>query len=480
MMIAIACALLSAVGFYFSTGLGEQWWLAWLAPIPILWLAFGDTKPLTVFLAALAAAALGASSILRAYAGVLPIFVLVLSLGVPSLTFAISVMGARSVQRKLGPVAAMFAFAALWVMFDFLISFNRGGGSVQTPAAAEVSAPVLTQSAALVGFFGITFLLGAVSAGLALSLRTRKFMPAGIAIALFVANAAYGYWRISAPPSQTLRVALIASDDVMGNLRRDDKGATFKAIDAYAAEIAKLRDSHVQLIVLPENISRIAPEWRAEAQAKLAAAAAETHSTLVAGFNTWIDDAARNISWGFTPGASTPVTYEKRRLIPKLESAVFTPGSEPRVLADGTGLEICKDMDFQAMIRDDQVATKPKLLAVPAWDFHADDWSHARVAVLRSVENGVPMARSARNGLLTLNDRYGRLVASARTSGGFTTLTGDLPLDGAGGSTVYDAIGDSFGWLCVALGIGLVGVSVAKRKRGRKRIAPSDEHAKND
>ena len=31
-MTAIACALLSAIGFYFSIGLGEQWWLAWLAP----------------------------------------------------------------------------------------------------------------------------------------------------------------------------------------------------------------------------------------------------------------------------------------------------------------------------------------------------------------------------------------------------------------------------------------------------------------
>jgi hypothetical protein len=35
-MTAIACALLSAVGFYFSTGLGEQWWLAWIAPVPVL------------------------------------------------------------------------------------------------------------------------------------------------------------------------------------------------------------------------------------------------------------------------------------------------------------------------------------------------------------------------------------------------------------------------------------------------------------
>jgi apolipoprotein N-acyltransferase len=464
-MIAIVCALLSAIGFYFSVGLGDQWWLAWLAPIPVLWLAFGDTKPWTVFFASWVAFALGASSILRAYAGLLPTPVLVLALGAPSLTFAIAVIGARRVQRTLGSVAAMFTFAALWTAFDFLASFSRGGGSVGTPAAAEVGAPFLMQSAALVGFLGITFLLGAVSAGLALSLRTRDPLPAGIAIALFAVNAAYGAWRISAPPSATVHVALIESDDTVGRFQKDNKDATFKAIDAYAAEIAKLHDAHVQLIVLPENISRVAPEWRDEAQAELAAAANDAHATLVAGFNTYIGGAQRNVSWAFTPGTTAPVTYEKRRLVPVLESAVFTPGPGPRVLADGTGLEICKDMDFQTMIRDDEVATRPVLLAVPAWDFDKDDWSHARVAVLRSVENGVPMARSARDGLLTLNDRYGRLIAATRTVGGFKTLIGDLPLDGRGGNTLYDRIGDIFGWLCLAAGILLVGFAFARGRR---------------
>jgi apolipoprotein N-acyltransferase len=461
-MTTIICTLLTAIGFYFSIGLGDQWWLAWLAPIPVLWLAFGDTKAWIAFLASFAALALGASNILRAYAGLLPTPVLILAIGAPALTFAVSVIGARRVQRTFGSVAAMIAFAALWTAFDFLASFSRGGGSVGTPAAAEVGAPFLIQSAALVGYLGVTFLLGAVSAGLALSLRTRDPVPASLAVVLFAANAAYGYWRVSEPPASTLHVALIDSNDAVGKFGKNDRGATFKAIDAYAAEIAKLGNAHVQLIVLPENISRVAPEWRAEAQAKLASAAAPTGATLVAGFNTFVDGAQRNVSWAFTAGQPTPVTYEKRRLVPVLETAVYTPGPGPRVLSNGVGLEICKDMDFQAMIRQDEVATHPALLAVPAWDFDKDDWSHARIAVLRSVENGVPMARSARDGLLTLNDRYGRLVGAVRTVGGFKTLVGDLPLAGRGGDTLYDRIGDLLGWICIALGLGLVGGAIMR------------------
>jgi len=89
-MIAIICAVLSGLGFYFSIGLGEQWWLAWLAPIPILWLAFKDTKGWTVFL--LSWAALGGSNIVRAYGATLPVFVLALGICGPALLFAVAVM----------------------------------------------------------------------------------------------------------------------------------------------------------------------------------------------------------------------------------------------------------------------------------------------------------------------------------------------------------------------------------------------------
>ncbi|HUO94485.1 MAG TPA: hypothetical protein VMU22_16280 [Rhizomicrobium sp.] len=462
-MIAIACALLSAIGFYFSVGLGDQWWLAWLAPIPVLWYAFGNTKPWPAFFVAFFAMALGVANLLTAYGGTMPLPVLALIIAGPSIAFAVAVVGARRVYQSLGAVAAMFAFAALWTMFDLFASFSAAGGSVSTPAAAEVGAPVLMQTASLVGFLGVTFLMGAVAAGIAATLRARNPAPALIAAALFAVNAGYGAWRMSEPPKSTMHVALIESDDTVGKFQKENKAATFRAIDAYAAEIAKLKGSHVQLIVLPENISRVAPAWRSEAQAKLAAAV-PPGATLVAGFNSFVDGAQRNVSWAYTPGARTPVTYEKRRLVPVLESAVYTPGPGPRALANGTGLEICKDMDFQAMIRADEVATHPMLLAVPAWDFDKDDWSHARVAVIRSIENGVPMARTARDGLLTLNDRYGRIVAKARTVGPFTTLIGDLPLDGRGGGTLYDRIGDVWGWLCAVVGIGLVALSFVRRK----------------
>lgn len=53
------CVILTAVGCYFALGLGHLWWLAWLAPVPILWLALGEMEPWKAFLTAWAAFASG-------------------------------------------------------------------------------------------------------------------------------------------------------------------------------------------------------------------------------------------------------------------------------------------------------------------------------------------------------------------------------------------------------------------------------------
>lgn len=473
-MTSIICALLTAIGYYFSINLGEQWWLAWLAPIPILWLAFGQAPRWKVFLAAWLAYALGSSSMLRAYGGTLPALVMAEALLGPSLLFAGAVMAGRRLYRTHGPFAGMLAFACVFCALDFLVGFNQGGGAAQSPALSLVGAPALMQLAAFFGYPVLTFLIGFIPAGIAASVTSGRRAPAVVALVLFALNAGFGYWRILTPPETTMRVALIDSDDVMGKIHSADRDAALKAIDAYVNAMDGLANQQVQLVVLPENIAQIAPEWRDEAEGRLAAVATKLHATLVAGFNTTVGSASRNVSWAFDPGVSEPLVYEKRRLVPVLETKLYTPGPGPKVMENGIGLEICKDMDFPVMQRADAVATHPKLLAVPAWDFVKDDFAHARPAVLRSVENGVPMARSARNGLLTLNDRYGRIVTKVRTVDGFSVVVGELPLAGRGGNTVYDRIGDVFGWGSVILALGLM---LASRMRERKKKPQASREA---
>jgi hypothetical protein len=54
-------------------------------------------------------------------------------------------------------------------------------------------------------------------------------------------------------------------------------------------------------------------------------------------------------------------------------------------------------MDFQSTLLSDAFAGAFRgsltLMLVPAWDFNADGWLHARMAVLRGVEGGYAIVR---------------------------------------------------------------------------------------
>ena len=129
-MTALACALLSAAGIYFAFGLGDQWWLAWFALVPVLWLAFGETRGWIAFGASFAAYALGATHALAAYGGIFPLPVMALILFGPALLFAVSVMGARFTAHRIGPLAGMVCFAALWTSCDYTVSTGQRRGDV--------------------------------------------------------------------------------------------------------------------------------------------------------------------------------------------------------------------------------------------------------------------------------------------------------------------------------------------------------------
>ena len=57
-MIAVLAALLSGAMFYLSQGFDDVWVLAWFAPVPLLWLAYGK-QPMWQVMAASAAATPG-------------------------------------------------------------------------------------------------------------------------------------------------------------------------------------------------------------------------------------------------------------------------------------------------------------------------------------------------------------------------------------------------------------------------------------
>ncbi len=86
------------------------------------------------------------------------------------------------------------------------------------------------------------------------------------------------------------------------------------------------------------------------------------------------------------------------------------------------------------------------------------------MAVMRAVENGFALARSARNGLLTLSDNRSRVVAGAATMPGrFVSIAGKVNVGPE--RTFYTRTGDWFAWLCVAMLVTLLVLHCARRLR---------------
>ena len=96
------------------------------------------------------------------------------------------------------------------------------------------------------------------------------------------------------------------------------------------------------------------------------------------------------------------------------------------------------------------------------------------VAFVAAVENGFALARSARNGLLTLSDNRGRILTEAATvNGRLVSITGKVNV--AREKTFYAQAGDWFAWLCVAMFVALLVSRFLEWKMGTPPHLPTSQ-----
>lgn len=459
----LLCAGLMAAGFVLASHFTWAWWLAWLAPVPLLWFAFSQANPVTVMAAALGAGALMALGWAWPYAGVLPAPELQAAVALSAIGFALCVMGARLAGRAVSPMAAVAVFAGLWTLWDF-VAASGPDGALASPAFSQASSPVLIQSAALFGGWVVTFLIAAVSGFLALAFQRRNVLYLLPAAALFTANLAFGAFHMDREHGPDRRVTLIASDKLAEAGSVDQRDIALGAVLAYAAEI-RLKAQGSDLVVLPERIAVLRPAWRQAAIGILRAGAAGTGATVVAGF-AWRDSgAAHNIALAIAPDGGVSQYVQGR--------------------AGGIPVAISHDLNFFALLRHRAAKHRFGLIAVPGWDFGRDEMMQMHKAILRAVENGFALARTARDGMLVLADAHGRVAGekSSASADGFSVLTGVVAIGAAPGQTLYDRIGDGFVWGAGGLALSLllygllrVVLSLTPAEDMRRRISMPAPH----
>ena len=282
----------------------------------------------------------------------MPPAVLAMAIAVPALTFAASVAGAQFVSRRtVPPILGVIVFATLWTAFDYLIS-SGANGTATSPANSQVGMPFLIQFASIFGLWVVTFLIGFFAASVAMAGATRDTSFALLAVGIFAVNAGYGAWRIgTAAISPVVHVGLAADDSLIGKGAKADEDSALAVVKAYADAVRQTFAAGRQ----PDRLSRegrvLKPVWRGEAMAELETAAHIGHATVIIGFDD-IGAERRNDALVFFPTGAPPLSYNKRRMVPGLES-VYLPGQGSFMLTDRTGVAICKDMDFPDTLHQD-------------------------------------------------------------------------------------------------------------------------------
>jgi apolipoprotein N-acyltransferase len=322
----------------------------------------------------------------------------------------------------------------------------------------------IMQTASLFGTAGVVFLVCLVPSTLAVAIVFgRRLRRAGLlygaTLALVGGAVAFGAVRLRQPiQGRPTTFGLVAIDDAIGPRA---SASYMKSIwDAYDRQIEVLGKQGAEIIVLPEKIGLVSPEVAQQWQRHLSALAASHNVWIEAGAAVFGAGSQANVSWLFVGDGSLAATYQKHHLAPPerhaLPPTIAGTTYTVQAMAGRTyGLAICKDMHFASLGRVYGLRGVSTML-VPAWDFGLDGWLEARTTSVRGVENGYGIVRCAREGLMTVSDAYGRVVAEA-PSGPLpgksllvtTNVAAQLPV-------LYTQVGNLFGWICVAAAAGFL------------------------
>lgn len=466
---ALGAVLASSVLLFLGTGLHNHWPLMWFATLPVLLIA-----PRLSAVAAFAVAAAswfgGTLNMWRylrhvlvlpfqPHAGPLamPVGAAAAVLIVPSCIFGLAVLLWRGFTRGGELGRAALAFPAAWVTYEYLAAVFSPHGTFGNLAYTQMDCLPVLQAASVSGVWGISFCLFFFPAAVAAlasgrgSPRQNRVMAGAAGVGL-VALLAFGWWRLHFTPAAEHTVVVgLAASDLPRNVAPEGPEAKGRLFRDYAEMAKTLAGRGAQVVVLPEKLGVVVDPETGEIDALFQESAARGKAAIVVGVIRRTAGAKLNEARFYAPEGGAVTAYEKQHMLPAFESS-FLPGTARALVREPSGvwgMAICKDMDFPLLGRQ-YARDRAGLLLVPAWDFGDDGWLHGRMAVMRGVESGFAIARAPKEGLFTLSDDRGRILAEQSSGAApFASVLAAVPVRSA--VTLYARFGDWFAWLNAGL-----------------------------
>ena len=422
---------LSAYGrgflFFFAAGLTTFWWFLEMYPLDYVGLSESGS------VAVVAAGWFGLSllqSVFRAF-----VFVFM------QLLF-------RKTGLHRAPALVPPSAAALWCLFEWLQTQTWLGVPWGKVAVGQAGYAAFIQSAALLGPYFISFLVISVNGWLALSLRSLRLHKsrlsvcyASVALALFAANLTFGLVRIHVREtdvsSETVQIAAIqaniSSKEKWGSDSQKSMLETFISLSKEAAA------DGARVILWSETALPYEIDDRPWMMSALRSLAEETGADLYVGaFYRDENDRLYNAMFLFRPdGTVGSDLYFKRRLVPfgefvpwrPLFEAIYPPLSQTSALSedlypgdDATvfhtdsgdfGVLLCFDSIYEELTRASINGGAEAILLSTNDSWFGDSaavWEHNRHAVLRAVESGRCVVRSANTGVSSVITDTGKII----------------------------------------------------------------------
>ena len=470
----IAAAVAIGLALRLVVGLQPIWWLAWIAPAPLLVLAFASSAAAARWLTLLAAL-IGASVNFRYFSLLMPLPAALLAVLGQALLWMFVVGVSRRIVLRHQSWWTVFAYPVLWVALDTLMAALLPDGNWASLAYSQAAVLPVLQVTSLFGLAGLLFVLALVpstlAAGLVFGNRLRRATLAyALPLALLAATLGYGEFRLrQSTGGAGVTFGMAAIDDAIGPHATPAYAERIWA--GYERQVAALAAQGAHVIVLPEKIAVLAPAHAEQIQRRLGALAARHGVWIEVGLG--VDDGARrlNLAWLFAPSGVMAAGFQKHFMAPPERE--FSRGAAYTIApidGVGYGMAICKDMHFAALGRASGQRGAAVML-VPAWDFQLDRWMAARSTLTRGVENDFAVVRASREGMLSVSDGRGRVLAERRSA----------PLPGAAllvtlpvrtpHATLYTLVGDALGWLCVAGAMVLLAIG---RRRTPRESQPGE------
>jgi len=385
----------------------------------------------------------------------------------------------RLLTGRLRPGVAALAFPAAVAATEFLITvvspFGTAYGSLAVTQYGDLP---LLQVVSVTGPWGVGFLI-AYFASTVNRLWERPGWRGGlvyVAVLLTVVLAGGARLALASSTASTVRVAGISP----GRAVTDAQRAVFSKVpDIATAPAATVEPAMTavendllaatrreaaagaKIVIWPEEAVKVQESHEPAAVAAARDRARRSGVYLEIGVRVYSRSGPahdKDEALLIDPRGKVLWTYQKAHPIPGSEK--FTPGDGRVPVADtpyGRIADvICYDADFPAMMR-----TRADIMLVPSHDWREYGAAHTEKASLRAVEGGYSLIRQDAEGVSAAYDHEGHVLA---TTDYFTTeqqtMVAYVPVRGV--TTIYDRIGDTFAWLCLACVLALAVTALAR------------------